>query len=83
MHFPFYHELFVSETPVSALREGNLKLEFHYEKERAEVFDLGADLHEEHDLASERPGDAVRLKARLLVDLRAAGARFPRARDAE
>lgn len=82
-HFPFYHEPYVNETPVSALREGNLKLVFHYEKERAELFDLAADPHEEHDLASARPHDAARLKARLLADLRAAGARFPRAWDAE
>lgn len=82
-HFPFYHPDFVNETPVSALRRGTLKLVYHYEGPRVELFDLARDPGETTDLSALRPEDAQRLRAELLWELRAVGARFPRERGGE
>jgi arylsulfatase A-like enzyme len=69
-HFPAYLEGSRREggwrtTPVSVLRRGDLKLLEFLEDGRLELYDLGADLGEERDLATERPGVAEELRAAL------------------
>ena len=51
--------------PGGAVRRGDLKLIEWYEDGRAELYDLKRDLGEKRDLASGRPEDATRLRARL------------------
>ncbi|HTO03599.1 MAG TPA: sulfatase, partial [Opitutus sp.] len=53
-HFPFYHEPHVDETPVSAIRRNDLKVVYHYEHDRTELFDLAADPSESRDLSTLR-----------------------------
>ena len=65
-HFPHYY---ATTTPVGAVRQGNLKLLEYFEDDRVELYDLAADLSEEHDLAESRPEDASRLRG-LLHDWR-------------
>lgn len=77
-HFPFYLAE-VGETPVSALRRGDLKLVHHYEDGRTELFDLRADPAEQHDLSRSRPEETAELRAELLRVLQEQGARFPTA----
>jgi arylsulfatase A-like enzyme len=48
-----------------AIREGNLKLVENFDDGSGELYDLANDLSEKHDLASERPADAARLRKRL------------------
>ncbi len=66
-HYPHYSNQ--GGRPGGALRHGDLKLIEHYEDGRRELYDLGRDPGERHDLASERPGDAARLHS-LLDDWR-------------
>jgi uncharacterized sulfatase len=77
-HFPFYHPTHVNETPVSAMRHGNLKLVHHYENSRNELFDLAVDPGETLDLSGLRTADAQRMEAELLTQLRTMEARLPR-----
>ena len=77
-HFPFYHLPNVNQTPVSAIRRGDLKLVHHYENNRSELFDLAVDPGETRDLSRVRPADAQRLEVELLAQLRTMDARLPR-----
>ncbi len=62
----------------SALRRGDEKLVYSWATEKSELFDLGADLSEAHDLASEHPARAAELRAELFAWLDAVGADRPR-----
>jgi uncharacterized sulfatase len=77
-HFPFYHPPFVDETPASALRRGRLKLVYHYEGRRTELFDLSSDPGETTNLTFVRSDLAAELRDDLLRRLVAMDARFPR-----
>lgn len=77
-HFPYYHEKRVGTRPISSLRKGDMKLVYHYEDKRAELFDLGSDPAEEKDLAKTHAGEAKKLEAELMGMLEEAGARLPR-----
>ena len=74
-HFPCYVG---RATPASAIRDGNLKLvEFFEDGGHVELYDLGADPNEEHDLAHERPADAKALAKALHGWQRATNAALP------
>ena len=74
-HYPHYNP-FVG-VPYGAVRAGDYKLIEYYEDGRLELYDLGKDLGEQHDLALSQPGIAARLK-RLLHDHRVhVGAQMP------
>ncbi|MGI9177678.1 MAG: sulfatase [Pirellulales bacterium] len=75
-HFPHYQS---GHTPHSAIRLGTLKLLRFYEDDSVKLFDLEADIGERHDLASEMPAEAARLKARLQRYLADISAQLPTA----
>lgn len=64
--------------PYSAVRLGDLKLLYFWGDERFELYDLGRDLGEEHDLVSERAEDVHRLAGVLAAELERRGAQAPR-----
>ncbi|MCB9877080.1 MAG: sulfatase [Planctomycetes bacterium] len=63
--------------PFSAVRDGDLKLIWFYQDERAELYDLAVDIGEHHDLAAERPDDVARLRLLLRRQLTACAAQVP------
>ncbi len=77
-HYPHYHNY--GEKPASAIRKGKYKLIYRYEEDKAELYDLEADLAEKNDLSEQLPD----VKEELLEDLRTwlkeAGAEFPEGR---
>lgn len=85
-HFPGYLEASRRKgtwrtTPVSVVREGDLKAMFWYETRTWALYDLAADLNESRDLAQERPEDLRRLAATLCEWLQRTGAPTPSERD--
>ncbi|MBS0260343.1 MAG: sulfatase [Planctomycetes bacterium] len=72
-HFPHYQ----GDTPHSAILLGNLKLMHFYEDDRYELYDLGQDLSERHNIAAERPAETRRLSERLQKYLAAVDAQLP------
>jgi uncharacterized sulfatase len=92
-HFPYYHpergyadaqdrigvnDFAVSRTrPQSALRRRQFKLLRFYEDDRVELYDLSADVSEQHDLSAERPDVAAELGARLTRQLEEMDVRYP------
>lgn len=60
-HLPHYHH----GTPASAIRKGDLKLIHFYEDDRAELYDLAADLGESRDLAAERAETVAAMRKAL------------------
>ena len=78
-HFPHYRSKQIP--PFSILREGDHKLLYWWDADRAELYDLAADLSESTDLASSRPELAASLRERLMGELAALGARLPVRRD--
>ena len=77
-HFPHYRSQAIG--PFSVLRRGDEKLILWWEDEKVELYDLARDIGEAHDLAAQRPSRAAALKAELLAELEALGARLPRRR---
>jgi arylsulfatase A-like enzyme len=75
-HYPHYSNQ--GGKPGGAIRRGDLKLIEWYEDGRTELYDLGRDLGEQHDLASERPEEAARLRERLAEWRATVGAQMPR-----
>ena len=73
--FPHYHGS--GHTPSRAVRVGDLKLIHWFDDDRVELYDLAADPYEQRDLASARPADVARLRARLQEWQEAVGARVP------
>lgn len=63
--------------PFSAVRDGDLKLIWFYQDERAELYDVAQDVGETHDLAAARPEDAARLRRLLRAHLEDCGAQVP------
>jgi arylsulfatase A len=92
-HFPYYHpetgyakartaigvdDFAVSQTrPQSALRAGDWKLVHFHEDNRDELYHLGHDISEQHDLAAREPARVRDLRRQLDEYLREAGARQP------
>ncbi|MGC6486844.1 MAG: sulfatase [Planctomycetota bacterium] len=63
--------------PYSAVRDGDLKLIWFYDRGAAELYDVEADVGEQEDLAGRRPADVARLRRMLREQLAACGAQFP------
>jgi hypothetical protein len=72
-HFPHYQ----GDTPVSSLREGDLKFVLYYEDNTRLLFDLAKDPSERNNLIESRKEDAARLEAKLRARLSEAGAKLP------
>ncbi len=81
-HFPGYLESYIPEatwrtTPVAVIRDGPYKLLEFLEEPRVELYDLGADIGETHNLAQELPDVAELLKGKLHRWQTASGALMP------
>ena len=74
-HYPHYGNQ--GGMPGSAIRSGDMKLIEWFEDGRVELYDLAADLGEAHDLSSERPEEAQRLRAKLAAWRKAVDAQLP------
>ena len=72
-HFPHYQ----GDTPVSSIREGDLKFVLYYEDNTRLLFDLAKDPSERNNLVETRKEDAAHLEAKLRARLKEAGARLP------
>ncbi|MDW7695582.1 sulfatase [Flammeovirgaceae bacterium SG7u.111] len=81
-HYPHYHEG-SGMRPAGALRKGDYKLIFWYEKyitganDQVELYNLKNDIGEEHDLAAEMPEKAKELKDEFSKWRRNIGAQLP------
>lgn len=64
-------------TPAIALRRGNYKLLHFFEDERSELYDLGADVGETHDLSKEQPERAHAMLEDVWMWLDESKAPFP------
>lgn len=90
-HFPYYHpettfseaideigidDFATSKTrPQSAVRKGDYKLIHFAEDDRSELYDLEADISEQHDLSKKRPNVAFELQTVLEQQLKTMNAR--------
>lgn len=73
-----YEDGFVSKTkPQSAIRKGNLKYIYFYEKKAGELYDLEKDPGEKHDISGSNTADTKRMKDALMNYLIKVKARFP------
>ena len=75
-HYPHYYE---TTTPVSAVRAGDWKLLEYLEDDHVELYNLKADLSEQHNLAKEMPDRAKALRDRLHEWRDSVGAALPTA----
>lgn len=89
-HFPAYLQSYrqtVAEQrdplfrsrPVSVIREGDWKLHHYYEDDGYELYHLGEDIGESHNLAALKPEITAQLAAKLTAWLEETGAAIPRA----
>ncbi|MEM6689447.1 MAG: sulfatase-like hydrolase/transferase, partial [Planctomycetota bacterium] len=92
-HFPYYHpergyknaptsiginDFVTSRTrPHSALRVGRHKVVKFYENDKIELYDLGSDPSEAHDLSDQNKSLAIRLRQQLETTLSSMNARMP------
>ncbi|MBD3385498.1 DUF4976 domain-containing protein, partial [candidate division KSB1 bacterium] len=74
-HYPHYSNQ--GGNPGSAIRCGNYKLIKDYETERLELYDLKADIGEQHNLIDENPELALELHQKLQQWLDSVNARIP------
>ncbi|MFB6227720.1 MAG: sulfatase [Halobacteriales archaeon] len=74
-HYPHYGNQ--GCTPAAAVRQGDWKLIEFFETGHTELYHLGEDLSEEHDLRKHRPETATRLRERLAAWQDDVGASFP------
>jgi len=74
-HYPHYHP--GGATPYSAVRFGGWKLIHFYEDDHVELYDLGTDPEEKHDLAPSQPERTKSLRAKLDAWRQEAGAQVP------
>lgn len=84
-HFPGYLQANSKQgtwrtTPVSVVRDGDLKAMFWFETRTWTLYDLAADINEARDRAADRPGDLRRLASKLRGWLDRTGAPMPRAK---
>jgi len=63
--------------PFSAVRDGDLKLIWFYDRGAAELYDVERDVGETVDLAAQRPAEVARLRELLRRHLDACRAQFP------
>ncbi len=76
-HYPHYHP--GGATPYSALRQGDMKLIEFFEDSHVELYDLKADISEQHNLAAQMPDKAHELQAKLAAWRSEVGAQLPTA----
>ncbi|MGH7138037.1 MAG: sulfatase [Pirellulales bacterium] len=75
-HYPHYYH---NTTPVGAIRSRDWKLLEYFEDDRIELFNLGDDLAEQHDLAGKMPDKSRELRERLHAWRKAVDAAMPKA----
>ena len=86
-HYPHYwgwkalREADSTITPFSAIREGDWKLIYTYEKGRCELYNLAEDIGEQHNLAGAKPEITQRLCKDLHDVLQGMGAQTPICRE--
>lgn len=77
-HYPHHqHYQLGGAMPYSAIRAGDFKLIEFFDDARVELYHLGADIGEQHDLAAALPDKVAELRARLDAWRRAVGAQLP------
>ena len=74
-HYPHYHGS--SWTPGAAIRDGDWKLIEFYENNQTELYNLGQDPGEVHDLADSDPATRNRLKSKLRAWQQSLNAKMP------
>jgi arylsulfatase A-like enzyme len=75
-HYPHYGNQ--GGAPGAAIRRGDWKLIEWFEDQRVELYNVKEDISEKHDLASEQPGLADRLRAELRGMQQDTGSVFPK-----
>jgi arylsulfatase A-like enzyme len=75
IHFPHYDK--DPEGPASALYLGDFKYIRQYENNTERLYDLGADLGEQRDLAPTNPSKLDELRAKMDAYFAAVGAQLP------
>jgi len=77
-HYPHHqHYQLGGSMPFGVVRSGDFKLIEFYNDMRVELYDLKADLAEQHDLAATQPAKATELRERLHVWREKVGAQMP------
>ena len=74
-HYPHYYP---TTTPVSAIRQGDLKLLEYFEDNHIELYNLKNDIGEQNDLAEKMPEKVKELRKRLETWRNAIEAQMPR-----
>lgn len=74
-HYPHYY---ATTSPVGAIRRGDWKLLEYFEDGHVELYDLSADIGEQHDLAVSFPGMAGQLRELLTAWREEVDAQMPR-----
>jgi arylsulfatase A-like enzyme len=74
-HYPHYSNQ--GGTPSAGLRDGDWKLIYQFETKRSELYNIRADIAEQHDLAATHPEVSARLERTLLAWLPTVGAQIP------
>ena len=67
----------------SAVRNGDLKLVWFWDRGACELFDLSNDVGETRDLSNDRPADTARLRERLREFLANTNAMLPARKDGQ
>ncbi len=74
-HYPHYGNQ--GGEPSSTIRDGDWKLIYYYEDQRMELYNLKADLSEQHDIATEKPKRVAKMRASLDEYLSSCNAKTP------
>lgn len=74
-HFPAY--LAKRQTPVSVIRQGDLKLMFWYESQTWEMYDVVKDISESKNIVKDNPEKAKQMATKLIKWLEETGADYP------
>jgi len=72
-HYPHYHHA----RPAGAVRQGDWKLIEQYETGQLQLYNLAADIGEQHNLAEQMPEKARRLQQKLAQWRKSVGAQMP------
>jgi arylsulfatase A-like enzyme len=74
-HYPHYSNQ--GGTPSAGIRDGDWKLSYAFETKTSALYNIPADISEQHDLAATHPEIAARLERTLLAWLPTVGALIP------
>jgi arylsulfatase A len=75
-HFPHYTNQ--GSRPTGAVRDGQWMLVEYYDDPKAELYDLGTDIREQHDVAARQPERVVQMRAALAAWRQEVGAQSNR-----